>query len=91
MTAPMTDASTAGTRTEAWTTAEQNAAQSARQFADAERATRAQAGLIADKPDMQETYDRLQREATAMGQNAEIRTGLAKGFATFRDLFSRGA
>ncbi len=90
MTAP-TDASTAATRADAWTTAEHNAVRSAQELADDARGTRAQAGLIADKPDMQETYDRLQQEATGMEHDSAIREGLAKGYAALRNLVNRGA
>lgn len=78
------DASTAGTRSDAFATAEDNAVTSARRYTEQARDVDAQAGVIADKPDMADAYDRLRTEASNLRQTAETRTGLARGFNFLR-------
>ena len=78
------DASTTGTRVEAWDTAERNAVGAAAKLTDEARRTEEQAGAVANKPDMETTYQRLRREAANLEQTAEVRTGLARGYSEMR-------
>jgi hypothetical protein len=74
------DSSTANTQTDAWTTAANTATESAASYEDKARETRAAAGAIADRRDLQPAHDRLQREATNLEQNAEARSALAGAY-----------
>jgi hypothetical protein len=78
------DASTTGTRVEAWDTAERNAVGAAAKLTDEARRTEEQAGALVDKPDMEPTYQRLRREAGNLEQTAEVRRGLARAYGEMR-------
>ncbi|SEP53706.1 hypothetical protein [Amycolatopsis saalfeldensis] len=74
------DPSTHTTTASAFGDAADNARASATQFTEKERNLRLQAGLLSDKPDMAEAQQRFSQEATAAGETADLRTGMAAGY-----------
>lgn len=85
---PIVDASTAATRTDAWTVAEHTARLGAARLDGEARDIRERAGELAGRPDMADAASRLDTEATAAEHDADTRRGLAQGYAAIRGLTS---